>query len=121
MRSKRGVGIVLALSELAGYIGAGLAGAAYIPQVWHLIRARCSAGLSRAAFVTWLAASVLLMTNAVAIRSPVFIALGVVQMAATAIIVVYTTKYARSYCDSHLPCAPTPDLVSTSRLVDTGA
>ena len=41
---------MLRATELAGFIGAGLAGAAYVPQIWHLTRERCSAGLSRVAF-----------------------------------------------------------------------
>jgi len=35
---------MLTITEIAGFAGAGLAGAAYIPQISHLIRARCSAG-----------------------------------------------------------------------------
>ena len=37
---------MLTATEIAGFAGAGLAGAAYIPQISHLIRARCSAGIS---------------------------------------------------------------------------
>jgi hypothetical protein len=94
---------VLRATELAGFIGAGLAGAAYVPQIWHLIRAHCSAGLSRLAFTAWLAASLLVMTHAVAIRDTVFIVLGAVQLGATALILLYATKYENSYCASHLP------------------
>jgi len=38
---------MLTATEIAGFAGAGLAGAAYVPQISHLIRARCSAGISR--------------------------------------------------------------------------
>lgn len=93
-------------TELAGFIGAGLAGLAYIPQIWHLIHERCSAGLSRLAFSLWLTASILVTSHAVAIGAGVFIAIGAVQLAATGLILVYTTKYAGSYCASHLPCQP---------------
>ncbi len=93
---------MLRATELAGFFGAALAGAAYVPQIWHLIRAHCSAGLSRVAFAVWLAASLLVTTHAIAIRATVFIALGAVQLAATALILIYTTKYAHSYCASHL-------------------
>jgi hypothetical protein len=100
---------VLRATELAGFVGAGLAGAAYVPQIWHLIRSHCSAGLSRLAFGTWLAASLLVTTHAVAIGATVFIALGAVQLAATALILVYTTKYEHSYCASHLPLTVAPE------------
>ncbi|MGH9244733.1 MAG: PQ-loop domain-containing transporter [Acidimicrobiales bacterium] len=96
---------MLRATELAGFIGAGLAGAAYVPQIWHLIRAHCSAGLSRVAFGAWLAASLLVTTHAVAIGATVFIALGAIQLAATALILIYTTKYEHSYCASHLPAS----------------
>jgi hypothetical protein len=94
---------MLKATELAGFIGAGLAGAAYVPQIWHLIRERCSAGLSWLAFGVGLAASLLVTTHAVAIGATVFIALGAIQLAATGIILIYTTRYEHSYCASHLP------------------
>jgi hypothetical protein len=94
---------VLRATQFAGFLGTGLAGAAYVPQISHLIRAHCSAGLSRLAFGTWLAASLLVTTNAVAIGATVFVVLGVIQLAATALILSYSTKYAHSYCAIHLP------------------
>jgi uncharacterized protein with PQ loop repeat len=100
---------VLRATELAGFVGAALAGAAYVPQIWHLIRAHCSAGLSRIAFAVWLAASLLVTTHAVAIRATVFIALGAVQLAATALILIYTTKYEHSYCATHRPGSLDPE------------
>jgi hypothetical protein len=100
---------VVKATELAGFIGAGLAGAAYVPQIWHLISERCSAGLSRVAFGVWLAASLLVTTHAVAIGATVFIVLGAIQLAATAVILVYTTKYEHSYCASHLPLSLASD------------
>ena len=90
-------------TEVAGFIGAGLAGAAYVPQIWHLTRERCSAGLSRVAFAVWLAASLLVTSHAVAIGATVFIALGAIQLTATALILIYSTRYAHSFCASHLP------------------
>ena len=74
-----------------------------MPQIWHLTKERCSAGLSRLAFAVWLAASVLVTTHAIALGAEVFIALGAIQLLATALILYYSTKYAGSYCISHLP------------------
>ena len=101
--------MVLRATELAGFVGAGLAGAAYVPQIWHLVTQRCSAGLSRVAFAVWLVASLLVTVHAVAIGAMVFIALGAVQLAATAIILIYTTKHAGSYCPIHLPARLLPE------------
>ena len=94
---------VLTATEIAGYMGAGLAGAAYVPQISHLVRARCSAGISRFAFEVWLLASFLVMARAIALQAGVFIVLGVIQIAATAIILFYATRYRDMYCQNHIP------------------
>jgi hypothetical protein len=109
---------VLRATELAGFIGAGLAGAAYVPQISHLIAAHCSAGLSRVAFGAWFAASLLVTAHAVAIQATVFIALGAIQLTATALILVYATKYAHSYCATHLPCSLVPEVESAPRFTN---
>jgi lipid-A-disaccharide synthase-like uncharacterized protein len=102
---------VLQASELAGFIGAGLAGAAYVPQIWHLIRAHCSAGISQVAFGAWLMASLLITSHAVAIGDAVFVLLGVVQVLATILVLAYATKYKGSYCATHRPLSHTaPEL-----------
>jgi uncharacterized protein with PQ loop repeat len=98
---------MLRATELAGFLGAGLAGGAYVPQIWHLIHERCSAGLSRLAFTVWLAASLLVLTRAVAIRETVFVVLGGIQLVATTIILIYTVKYENLFCATHLPNALT--------------
>jgi hypothetical protein len=63
-------------TELAGLVGAGLAGAAYIPQISRLRNTRCAASISRPAFEVWLLASVLTTARAIAIHADVFIILG---------------------------------------------
>lgn len=94
---------MLRATELAGFLGAGLAGAAYVPQIWHLTKEHCSAGLSRVAFAVWLAASCLVTTHAIALGAVVFIVLGGIQLTATSLILIYSSKYSNSYCASHLP------------------
>src|SRR5215470_9774929 len=98
---------MLTATEIAGFAGAGLAGAAYVPQVSHLIRARCSAGISRLAFGVWLLASGLTTARAVAIGAGVFIVLGGIQIVATAVIVVCAARYKDTPCPVHLPGQPT--------------
>lgn len=97
---------MLTATEIAGFAGAGLAGAAYVPQISHLIRARCSAGISRLAFVAWLLASLLTTARALAIHAGVFIALGGIQIMATALIMLYATRYKDAPCPVHLPRQP---------------
>jgi hypothetical protein len=91
----------MAITEIAGFAGAGLAGAAYVPQISHLIRARCSAGISRLAFEVWLLASVLTTARAIAIHAAVFIALGGIQIVATTLIMLCAARYQDTPCPSH--------------------
>ena len=96
----------MTITEIGGFAGAGLAGAAYVPQISHLIRARCSAGISRLAFAVWLLSSVLITARAVAIDAGVFIVLGAIQTVATALIMLYAARYKDTPCPSHLPGQP---------------
>jgi hypothetical protein len=97
---------MLTTTEIAGFVGAGLAGAAYVPQISHLIRARCSAGISRLAFEVWLLADLLTTTRAIAIHADVFIVLGGIQIVATTLIMLYAARYKDMPCPSHLPWPP---------------
>jgi PQ loop repeat len=97
---------MLTATEIAGFAGAGLAGAAYVPQISHLVRARCSAGISRLAFAVWLLASLLVTVRAIAIHAGVFIALGGIQVVATTLIVLYATRYKDTSCPTHLSRQP---------------
>ena len=97
---------MLSITEIAGFAGAGLAGAAYVPQISHLIRARCSAGISRLAFEAWLLASVLTTVRAIAIGAGVFIVLGGIQIVATALIMLCAARYQDTPCPAHLPGRP---------------
>ena len=99
---------MLTATEFAGFAGAGLAGAAHVPQISHLIRARCSAGISRLAFEVWLLASVLTTARAVAIHAGVFVVLGGIQIVATALIMLYAARYQGTPCPIHLPASPRP-------------
>ena len=94
---------MLTITEIAGFVGAGLAGAAYVPQISHLIRARCSAGISRLAFAIWLLASLLTTARAIAIHADVFIMLGGIQTVATTLIMFYAARYKDTSCPTHLP------------------
>jgi hypothetical protein len=97
---------MLTATEIAGFVGAGLAGAAYVPQLSHLIRAHCSAGISRLAFEVWLLAALLTTTHAIAIHAVVFIMLGGIQIVATALIMLCAARYKDTPCPSHLPQPP---------------
>jgi hypothetical protein len=97
---------MLTATQIGGFVGAGLAGAAYLPQISHLVKARCSAGMSRLAFEVWLLASLLTTARAIAIQAGVFIVLGAIQIVATAFIVLYVSRYQDTPCPIHLPRQP---------------
>ena len=94
-------------TEIAGFVGAGMAGMGYVPQIFHLVRARCSGGISRLAFAAWLLASVLTTARAIAIGAAVFITLGGIQIVATALIMLCAARYQDTPCPSH-PARPRP-------------
>jgi hypothetical protein len=77
-----------------------------VPQISHLIRARCSAGISRLAFEVWLLASMLTTTRAIAIHADVFIVLGGIQIVATTLIMLCAIRYKDTPCPVHLPRQP---------------
>jgi hypothetical protein len=93
-------------TEIAGLAGAGLAGAAYVPQISHLVRAHCSAGISPLAFAAWLLASVLTTAHAVAIGAAVFVVLGGIQIVATTLIMLCAARYQDKPCPGHSPAPP---------------
>src|SRR5690348_17947355 len=97
---------MLTFTQIAGFAGAGLTGAAYVPQISHLIWARCSAGISRLAFAAWLLSSVLITARAIAIGASVFVVLGGIQIVATALIMLYAVRYQDTPCPSHSPRPP---------------
>src|SRR5215472_3572118 len=54
-------------SQILGFAGVALGFVGYMPQVVHLIRQRCSAGISVHAYLIWLSAAVLLLAHALLI------------------------------------------------------
>jgi len=86
---------------LAGFAGTLLVIVAYVPQVHHLIKERCTGGISLRAYTLWLAAAVLLLLHAIGIRDPVFILLQAYQLTACGLIVFFCRKYKGSVCEAH--------------------
>jgi len=108
---------MLTATQIGGFVGAGLAGVAYVPQISHLVRARCSAGISRLAFGVWLLASLLITAHAVATHAAVFIVLGGIQIVATAFIMLCAARYQDTPCPLHLPRQPTAQTAPQSSAV----
>jgi uncharacterized protein with PQ loop repeat len=102
-------------TEIAGFAGAGLAGAAYVPQIRHLVKAHCSAGISTPAFEAWLLAALLTTAHAIAIHAGVFIVLGGIQIVATVLIMFYAAQYKDTACLSHRPGQPAAKAATGTR------
>jgi lipid-A-disaccharide synthase-like uncharacterized protein len=93
--------------ELFGILGIAISVAAYVPQVVHLAREHCSAGVSSRAWAMWLASAVLIGLLAMHRRDPVFILLQVSTLASAAVILVLARRYRGMVCATHARPAPT--------------
>lgn len=91
----------MSFSQALGFLGTGLVIIAYIPQITHLVRERCSAGISLIAYVLWLIASLCLLIHALFQADSVFIALQGTQLVTSSIILFFGWKYKDSRCALH--------------------
>lgn len=90
-------------SQVVGFLGTALAIAAYFPQIAHLVKEHCSAGVSQYAYSLWFLASLLLFIHAFVIGDKVFTLLMGFNTIAHAVILVYVSRYKNSLCASHSP------------------
>ena len=89
-------------SEILGYAGIGVVTIAYLPQVTHLHKEHCSAGISLRTYSLWCVSSALFLIHAVMIRDTVFAVFQLVNLAATGTITVLVKRYGRHMCMTHL-------------------
>ena len=92
--------------EALGIVGIGISVAAYLPQIVHLGREHCSAGVSSRAWVMWLVSSLLIGALAVHRRDPVFIMLQVSSLTSAALILFLARKYRGMACAFHAHLVP---------------
>ena len=59
-------------TQILGFVATGLVIVGYIPQIVHLIKERCTAGISISAFSLWCTASLLFLVHAAMIGDAVF-------------------------------------------------
>ena len=91
----------MSLIELIGVVGIAISVLAYLPQVVHLAKEHCSAGISARAWAMWLLSSVLIGALAVHRRDVVFILLQVTTMTSAAIILSLARRYRGMVCEVH--------------------
>ena len=89
------------VTSVLGFIGTILVAIAYLPQIGHMARERCSAGVSVKAWYLWLLSGLLIATHAFAVLDTVFIALQVVNILAIATVIVLAKRYQGMACQSH--------------------
>jgi lipid-A-disaccharide synthase-like uncharacterized protein len=89
------------LFEVLGVTGIAISVTAYVPQVVHLWREQCSAGISGRAWAMWLVSGLLVGTLAVHRRDPVFILLQVANLTSTAAVLFLSWRYRGMVCEAH--------------------
>jgi lipid-A-disaccharide synthase-like uncharacterized protein len=87
--------------ELLGVVGISIGALAYVPQVVHLVREHCSAGVSARAWAMWLSSSLLIGMLALHRHDPVFIGLQASSLTSAAVIVFLTHRYRGMACEAH--------------------
>jgi lipid-A-disaccharide synthase-like uncharacterized protein len=89
------------LFDALGLVGIGISVVAYVPQVVHLGKEHCSAGISRGAWGMWLASGLLIGALAVSRRDPVFILLQITNLTSTAVVLFLSWRYRGMVCEAH--------------------
>lgn len=87
--------------EILGIAGIAISVLAYVPQVVHLRREHCSAGVSRRAWAMWVASSLLIGALALDRGDLVFILLQVSTLTSAAIILLLAYRYRGMVCTFH--------------------
>jgi hypothetical protein len=98
--------------EFLGVAGIAISMLAYLPQVVHLAREHCPAGISRRAWAMWLVSSLLVGTLAVHRGDLVFILLQISSLTSAAVILTLTHRYRGMVCEAHAlrPCRASPTI-----------
>jgi lipid-A-disaccharide synthase-like uncharacterized protein len=92
--------------EIIGIVGIAISMAAYVPQVVHLAREHCSAGVSSRAWTMWLIGALFVGLLAVHRGDPVFILLQASSLTCAATILYLARRYKGMSCETHALVAP---------------
>ena len=91
----------MTISQGLGLVATGLVIGGYVPQIVHLVKERCTAGISIPAFALWCLASFLFLIHAAMIEDAVFVAVQTVNLVAGGLIVGFCKKYEGEVCPFH--------------------
>lgn len=89
------------LSQILGFLGTVTVVIGYLPQIRHLAREHCSAGVSIVAWQIWLIASFLILSHALEVVDLVFITLQSVHIVAIILIISLARRYRGMTCAFH--------------------
>ena len=92
--------------DILGAAGIAISTLAYLPQVVHLAREHCSAGISRRAWGMWLVSSLLIGSLALHRHDPVFILLQISSLISAAAILLLAHRYRGLICATHMHSLP---------------
>ena len=92
--------------EALGVAGIAISMLAYLPQVVHLAKEHCSAGVSSRAWMMWLVSSLLIGALAVHRHDAVFILLQISSLTSAAAILFLGHRYRGLVCEAHLRSIP---------------
>jgi lipid-A-disaccharide synthase-like uncharacterized protein len=92
--------------EVLGAVGIVISMLAYLPQVVHLAKEHCSAGVSSRAWMMWLVSSLLIGALAVHRHDAVFILLQVSSLTSAAVILYLGHRYRGLACEAHMHSEP---------------
>lgn len=90
------------IPEILGSVGIGVVAIAYVPQIIHLHKEHCSAGISLGAYSLWGVSSALFLIHAVMIRDIVFTVVQMINLVAIAVITILVKRYGKHVCLTHL-------------------
>jgi uncharacterized protein with PQ loop repeat len=91
----------MTISQILGIVATGLVIGGYVPQIVHLVKERCTAGISIPAFTLWCLASFLFLIHAAMIEDAVFVGVQTVNLFAGGVIVGFCKKYEGEVCPFH--------------------
>ena len=75
------ISIEVSTSQILGAVGTALVIVGYVPQIGHLMRQHCTAGISILAFSLWCLASLLFLVHGAVIGDAVFVVVQAVNLA----------------------------------------
>ncbi len=88
--------------QTIGFAGVGLAFFANLPQIVHVLKEHCSAGISFWAWSLWALAGILVGIKAVSNGDVVFITFQSLNVACSIIIASFGYKYRHGRCAIHM-------------------